>query len=1070
MVNRDAYDVFISYARSDQAAAAELNGWLCAQGFSTFFDRSALRPGLPWVPALEEAIGRSKAVAILVGPHGIGNTQQYERELALIRQTADPSFPVIPVLTPGCDSPPTGFLQLVTWVDLSKGRTVREQTDGLEALSAALSGETVASAVRASICPYRGLEPFREEDAAFFCGRDDAIHELVARVKEHGFVAVVGPSGSGKSSLVFAGLVPALRKQGKTTMWDVVTLRPGKSPLTALAEAFGTVPANAGAFENDAWLEKEAEFLRAGDAEMLTRAVDRRLDAAPEKPDRLLIYVDQWEELYAMAGVEDKARLAQHSADVERFIELLIVAASSAGSRASVVITVRADFYNPLIRNPLLAALLPKQQVNMAPMSRNDLRAAIEMPAKTAGMSFAPPQLVDRILDDVGLDEGRLPLLQFALKETWERRESGSLTAEAYTAVGGVAGAIEKTAQGAYERLTPAQQEAARRLFLRLVTPGEGQEDTRARSVMPDDPQQRDVINLFANPKTRLLVTGFAGAQSAGQAASDARATVEVAHEALIQRWPTLRAWVNASRENLRSRAAILRFKAEWEENAKKDEFLLDPGVQLERARSLLQDPGDVPVDDVSDYVNRSIEKDQRRIEAEREASVEAQKRIADAERQAKEAAEEALRSEANRRRQAVATECGQDFHQRGWGVIFGQDSQSKTQPPLRILLEHRQKDAGSKYLELTYRPGESATRLLARYGADSGPLDPIPYYLLIVASPEEIPYSVQYELASNRAVGRLFFEEPQQYTAYADNIVRNHLFGPATAVLFGPVFMGDSATKLAQRGLLEPIKNSFDEERESWTPFEWSMETVIGGAATKSQFTNIVSREKPPALLFIVSHGMSFTNNHPRQKSNQGAVVCADWPGFGTIKDEQIFSCSDVGDGIKLGGTIIFANSAFSAGTPKFDDFVMDWSVPVLQQISNQDMMSPLPMQLLGIEKHGALAFIGHVDRNWAFSIQSSKREGDDYRAPGLFSGVLRRLMNGYTVGLAMDEFRRRYALEVTKLLAGLPSKSTRESQQSVYALLATLDARNYVIIGDPAVSTPAHLVESHRYAPGAI
>ena len=93
------------------AAAAELNGWLCAQGFSTFFDRSALRPGLRWVPALEEAIGRSKAVAILVGKHGIGNTQQYERELALIRQTGDAAFPVIPVLMPGCDSPPTGFLQ-----------------------------------------------------------------------------------------------------------------------------------------------------------------------------------------------------------------------------------------------------------------------------------------------------------------------------------------------------------------------------------------------------------------------------------------------------------------------------------------------------------------------------------------------------------------------------------------------------------------------------------------------------------------------------------------------------------------------------------------------------------------------------------------------------------------------------------------------------------------------------------------------------------------------------------------------------------------------------------------------
>jgi TIR domain len=195
MANGDAYDVFISYARSDEAAALQLNCWLCAEGFSTFFDRNALRPGLRWVPALEEAIGRSKAVAILVGKHGIGNTQQYERELALIRQTADAAFAVIPVLMPGCDSPPTGFLKLLTWIEFSKGASVLQQTERLADFRAALRGETIAaSPVRGSICPYRGLEPFHEEDAAFFCGRDDAIRELVARVQAHSFVAVVGPS------------------------------------------------------------------------------------------------------------------------------------------------------------------------------------------------------------------------------------------------------------------------------------------------------------------------------------------------------------------------------------------------------------------------------------------------------------------------------------------------------------------------------------------------------------------------------------------------------------------------------------------------------------------------------------------------------------------------------------------------------------------------------------------------------------------------------------------------------------------------------------------------------------
>ena len=545
------YDVFVSYARSDGAAAAELNGWLCEQGLSTFFDRSALRPGLRWVPALEDAIGRSKAVAILVGTHGIGNTQQYERELALIRQTDDAAFPVIPVLMPGCDSPPTGFLQLLTWVDLSKGKSVREQAESLDALRAALRGEPVnGPAIRASICPYRGLEPFREEDAAFFCGRDDAIRELVARVQEYSFVAVVGPSGSGKSSLVFAGLVPALRKQARTTMWDVVTLRPGKSPLRALAEAFGAAPDNAGPFEIDAYLEKEAAFLCAGDAGALARAIDRRLDAAAEKPDRLLIYVDQWEELYAMAPpAEDKERLRRHSDDVEKFIALLVAATSAAGSRASVVLTVRADFYNPLIRNPRLAALLPKQQVNIPPMSRDDLRAAIETPAKTAGLSFAPPELVDRILDDVGLEEGRLPLLQFALKETWGKREGDRLTAEAYTEVGGVAGAIEKTAEDAYERLNPAQKDAARRLFLSLSLPAKGR-PTHARAASFPTTRSSAKSSICSPIPRSGFWSRLETLQGAVRAGSEPRSTVEVAHEALIQRWPTLREWVAPTGRN----------------------------------------------------------------------------------------------------------------------------------------------------------------------------------------------------------------------------------------------------------------------------------------------------------------------------------------------------------------------------------------------------------------------------------------------------------------------------------------------------------------------------------------
>jgi energy-coupling factor transporter ATP-binding protein EcfA2 len=619
MSGDNGFDVFLSYAHRDEVEAAELNRWLRAQGLRTFFDRSELRPGLRWLPALEDAIGRSGAVAILLGRHGFDNTQQYVRELALVQQTRDEKFPVIPVLMPGCKNLPTGFLELLSWIDLSQGDSVLRQTRGLETLRQAIHRQSVPTApIRALICPYRGLEPFREEDAAFFCGRDDAIRELVGQVQAHSFVAVVGPSGSGKSSLVFAGLVPALRQQRETTTWDVISFRPGASPLAALAAAFATVPKKAEQAATDTNIENEAAAFRTGDSGRLGRMVARRLNGMPEKPDRLLIYVDQWEELYSMALVG-----RQNSIDVEKFVALLVAAASDQSSRTTVILTIRADFYAALIGQSLVSTLLPVQQFNVPPMSLSDLGSTIVTPAKKVGLSFDSPALVNQILDDAATEVGQLPLLQFALKEMWESREGDRLTTVAYTKEGGVSGAIQRTAELAYSALTPAQQEAARRLFLSLVIPGEGRGDTGARSAIPDDPEQRGIIDLFSNRRTRLLVTEYDTLQGPiGSAGADVRATVEFAHEALIHRWPRLQAWIDATREKLRVRTALLQAKAQWERAGRNDELLLPSGIQLESGRALLHSPGEVPFDDLRDYVHLSIEKEMLRLDAERHRSI----------------------------------------------------------------------------------------------------------------------------------------------------------------------------------------------------------------------------------------------------------------------------------------------------------------------------------------------------------------------------------------------------------------------------------------------------------------
>ena len=600
-VGIENYDVFISYSRADSAFAGDIDSVLRQKGLRTFFDSRNLVPGFPWVRALEETIGAAKAAIILLGPSGLGNTQQYERELAFIRQTHDPAFPVVPVLLPDARDPPFDFLRVVTWVDFFHVRNILDAQNQLQRLLTAVQTRLEgAKAAQLDICPYRGLDAFREADSAFFFGRgpvgDPAspIGQLVTKVRDHKFVMVVGRSGSGKSSLVYAGLVPGLRRE-KNGFWNVLSLRPGPEPLRALAAAFNPRGENEGAITYVDRIGKEAEKLRTGDLDLLSHAIREELDRAEGKPDRLLLYVDQWEELYSnLPSTDGNGPFHQRLSEVTRFIDLLLNATRSAP--ATVVGTVRADFYDPLISHPDIRVLLPNQQVLLGSMSRSELESTIVEPARLVGLTFDPPTVVGRIFDDAGADEGMLPLLQYALKESWNQREGNLLTGKSYDRSGGVREAIRTTAERTFEALSASDQQAARQLFLRLVTPGEGQEDTRARAAMPSEPTQRRIVDQFANARTRLLVTGSDKA---------AKPTVEVAHEALIRTWPRLREWIDANREKLRARAAVLQAKTEWGQQGRRDE-LLPPGFQLERARALLREPGDITTDDIEEFISLS--------------------------------------------------------------------------------------------------------------------------------------------------------------------------------------------------------------------------------------------------------------------------------------------------------------------------------------------------------------------------------------------------------------------------------------------------------------------------------
>ena len=383
---------------------------LRGQGLTVFLDRWYLTPGQSWPKALESAIAQCKAVAVCVGQGEMGPWQQREKDLAIERQVAAERcgqiFPVIPVLLPGAE-PPLGFLSQLTWVDF------RARVDDpilLTTLVRAVHGEPpgpdAQDRVRemlATICPYRGLLYFREEDAPFFFGREAAITQLASAVQQHNLVVVVGASGSGKSSVVRAGLVPELRKS-RERVWEVVTLVPTDRPIHALAAVLMPF------LEPDMSEVTQLRETNQLAEDLLSRKtalrdiVDRVLAKQPGT-DRLLLIADQWEELFTLCK-DDVARRC--------FIDNILEATEA--TKLSTVLTLRGDFFSRAITDyRSLSDRVQGAQVNLSHMKREELRLAIEEPARKVGLTFEAG-LVDLILGQVGDEPGKLPLLEFVLR------------------------------------------------------------------------------------------------------------------------------------------------------------------------------------------------------------------------------------------------------------------------------------------------------------------------------------------------------------------------------------------------------------------------------------------------------------------------------------------------------------------------------------------------------------------------------------------------------------------------------------------------------------------------------
>jgi len=434
-------------------------------------------------------------------------------------------------------------------------------------------------------CPYRGLFHFGPNDADVFFGREIFIEELYSATKTNNFIPVLGASGSGKSSVVLAGLVPKLQKEGH---WQFTHFRPGSVPFYALAEAL--IPLYTPELDHTdqiAQTQKLAAYL----FNTTVSLADVLRKIQQNHPNhRVLLIADQFEEIYTLCNNQEIRR---------KFLDCLLASLetpTSLSSSATVLVTtMRADFLGNALSYRPFADVLQNADVKLGPMNREELTQVIEKPAQKLGVTFADG-LVERILDDVENQPGNLPLLEFALTELWNKRTGKQLTHKIYEEIGQVEGALARHADEKYGNLTDDEKEKVRRIFIQLVRPGEGAEDTRRIAMKAELGEQSwALVKQLAD--ARLVVTSRN---------LSSQETVEVVHEALIRNWGELRVWMNKDRFFRAWQERLRSAKGQWEAT-KRDPGSLLRGAALAEAEEQLK-KREADLSDEKKFIEQSIQ------------------------------------------------------------------------------------------------------------------------------------------------------------------------------------------------------------------------------------------------------------------------------------------------------------------------------------------------------------------------------------------------------------------------------------------------------------------------------
>jgi hypothetical protein len=396
---------------------------------------------------------------------------------------------------------------------------------------------------------------------------------------------------------------------------------------------------------------------------------------------------------------------------------------------------------------------------------------------------------------------------------------------------------------------------------------------------------------------------------------------------------------------------------------------------------------------------------------------------------------------------------------QAAWGLVIPRDFDQDVLEALQPLVSIRREQAGDLYQQLTVEPGETKTDFLSRHGMGPSQADPrkVPYYLLIVGSPDQIPFSFQYQLDVSYAVGRLDFATPDEYASYAQTAAAAERATPPAPAeqrvhLFGVRNPGDTPTALSASRLVQPLADDL----LGWRC--WQVTADVGEPATTQRLYDLLTGPDAPGLLFTASHGVCTSGDEQREV--QGALLCQDWPGplkrAGRIGEGQYLAGRDIPADQPVKARVIFAFACYGGGTPAITDF-SDTAAGPRSALADRDFVARLPQRLLGNPAGGALAFIGHVDRAWSCSFLW---RGMDAQITA-FSSTLRALLDGKRLGNAMEAMNSRYAELSTELTSSIDdyrkSGKVIDDHELVGLWTANNDARSYIVLGDPAVRLTA-------------